>query len=390
VPDASETKRPLRVLTLVDRLGTSGGGERLAMEIVRRLDRDRFERFYCVSRWDEAAARDDQETQTVARLREAGVHVLGLGRRRSSELWRWRPLVRLLREEQIDVLHSHKFGSNVWAAAIAPLARVPVFVAHEHSWSYEGQPLRKLLDRRLIARASDAFLTVSDADRRRMIEIEHIPAESISVVPNGIDPIPPGDGARLRSELGLGDDDPIVGAVAILRREKGLDLLVRATAALKDRVPRLRAVVAGDGPERALLEALATKLGVAERFKILGLRSDIPDVLAALDVAVNCSVFEGTPLAILEYMDAALPIVATGVGGVPDILEDGRDGVLVDSGDAQGLGDAVADLLGDRERARALGERARARRREHYDLTSTVRRIERLYEELVTATRGRP
>ena len=130
---------------------------------------------------------------------------------------------------------------------------------------------------------------------------------------------------------------------------------------MKDRVPRLRAVVAGDGPERALLEALATKLGVAERFKILGLRSDIPDVLAALDVAVNCSVFEGTPLAILEYMDAALPIVATGVGGVPDILEDGRDGVLVDSGDAQGLGDAVADLLGDRERARALGERADAR-----------------------------
>src|SRR2546423_8271508 len=151
VPDASDTKRPLRVLTLVDRLGTSGGGERLAMEITRRLDPERFERYYCVSRWRETAETDDLQRQTVAHLRDAGVTVTGLGRRRSAAVWAWRPLVALLREERIDVLHSHKFGSNVWAALLAPVARVPVLVAHEHTWSFEGQPLRRALDRNLIA-----------------------------------------------------------------------------------------------------------------------------------------------------------------------------------------------------------------------------------------------
>ncbi|MBV9213967.1 MAG: glycosyltransferase [Actinobacteria bacterium] len=388
MPDASDNGR-LRVLTLVDHLGTSGGGERLAMEMVRRLDRDRFDRFYCISRWDEGACEDEHELRAVARLRDEGVHVMGLGRQSTAEVWRWRPLVRVLREEDVHVLHSHKFGSNVWAAAIAPAARVPVFLAHEHSWSYEGRPVRRMLDRHLIARSCDRLLAVSEADRRRMIAVEHIPPESIVVVPNGIDPLPPADGARIRTELGLSPEDPVVGAVALLRREKGLELLVRAIAALVGDIPRLRVVVAGDGPERAPLEALAAELGVAEHLRILGIRSDVPDVLAAIDVAVNCSVFEGTPLAILEYMDAALPIVATRVGGVPDILEDGRDGVLVESGDVSGFASSIANLLNDRERARSLGERARVRRREHYDLTATVRRIEGLYQDLVAAAGSR-
>ena len=387
MPDASDSKARLRVLTLVDRLGTSGGGERLAMEIARRLDPDRFERYYCVSRWDERASGDGLQQRTVAGLREAGVHVLGLGRRSSAAVWAWRPLVRLLRDERIDVLHSHKFGSNVWAAMIGPLARVPVFVAHEHTWSFEGRPVRRFLDRRLIARSSSAFLAVSEDDRRKMIEIEHIDPAVVSVVPNGIDALPEGDGSRVRAELGLTDEDLVVGAVAVLRHQKGLQILVRSVAELAERYPRLRLVMAGDGPERATLEVLAAELGIADRVMLLGLRSDVPDLLAAFDIAASSSWFEGSPLAMLEYMDAALPIVATRVGGVPDLVDDGRDGLLVEPGDVAGLAGAIAKLLDDPERARTMGERARARRREHFDLATTVRRLETLYEELLAASR---
>ena len=174
MPDGRETERRLRVLTLVDRLGTSGGGERLAMEVAKRLDPARFDRWYCASRWDERGPQDEAARRAADELRAAGVTAFGLGRRSPAAVWSWGPLLRTLRRERIDVLHTHKFGSNVWGALLAPLGRVPIFVAHEHTWSYEGQPVRRFLDRALIARRSAAFIAVSREDRRRMIEIERI------------------------------------------------------------------------------------------------------------------------------------------------------------------------------------------------------------------------
>jgi glycosyltransferase involved in cell wall biosynthesis len=388
VPDASDTERRLRVLTLVDRLGTSGGAERLAMQIAMRLDPERFERWYCASRWAEEGPQDEDARRAADDLRAAGVTALGLGRRSPAAVWSWRPLLRLLRRERIDVLHSHKFGSNAWAALLAPLGRVPVLVAHEHTWSYEGQPVRRFLDRELIARRSAAFVAVSREDRRRMVEVERIPERAIELVPNGIDALPAGDGARVRRELGVEPDAPLAGAVAVLRPQKGLDVMVRAAAEAARAVPALRLVIAGEGPERARLEALAAELGAAERVTLLGHRSDVPDLLAALDVAVSSSWFEGSPLAILEYMDAGLPVAATRVGGVPDLIEDGVHGRLVEPGDAPALAGALVELLGDRGRAAAMGARGRERRRAEFDLDGTVRRLEGLYARLVDE-RGR-
>ena len=389
VPDASDTKRRLRVLTLVDRLGTSGGGERLAMQVAMRLDRERFESFYCASRWSGEAPESEAGRRAVEELRAAGVRASGLGRSSPAALWAWRPLVRLLRRERIDVLHSHKFGSNVWAALLAPLGRVPVLIAHEHTWSYEGQPLRRLLDRELIARRSAAFVAVSREDRRRMIEVERIPADAVTFVPNGIDALPQGDGARVRRELGVDADAPLLGAVAVLRPQKGLDVLIRAVAAAARELPAVRVAIAGEGPERGRLEELATELGVADRVLLLGHRSDVPDLLAAFDVAVSSSWFEGSPLAALEYMDAGLPVVATRVGGMPDLIEDRVHGRLVEPGDPGALAAAIVEVVRDRDRAAEMGARARERRRAEFDLNGTVRALEEMYERLA-AERGRP
>jgi len=382
--------RKLHVLTLVDGLGRHGGGESLARQIATNLDGSRFESTFCVSRWNGSAG-----TKAVSELEEAGVRFLGLERASRLQLRPWGRLLSYMRRHQVDVLHSHKVGSNAWGAVLSSLARVPVFVAHEHTWSFQGQPLRRFLDRELIGRRADAFVAVSREDRRRMHAIEGIPLEKIRFISNGIpSPLPPDPSINLRSELGISADQPVVGAVATLRAQKALDVLIRAAVPLTHRFPDLRVLIAGGEmgergqgrkPERERLTALARDLGVSDQVRLLGPRSDIPELLAALDVAVLSSDFEGSPLSVLEYMDAGKPVVATRVGGIPDLVVEGVTGLLVEPQDPDGLAAAMAEILGDPDRATAMGRAGQERRRSEFSIENTTRQVEALYEELYAA-----
>ena len=373
------------MVTLVDGLGIAGGGETFAREVALRLDGRRFERVICISRWSEEDAHDPAGAAVLEELRSAGVEVLGLRRRSRLALWAWRPLLSLLRRRSIDVLHAHKFGSNVWAAVFGTIARTPVIVAHEQTWSFEGNPIRRFLDRELIARRADAFICVSSEDRRRMIEIERIDPEKIVFVPNAT-PVGSSTGLDLRAELGFGADDPVIGTVCVLRPQKALDVLLRAAALVRGEFPQLQVVIAGDGDERERLERLVAELSLDHAVWFLGHRDDVPDVLAALDLAVSSSDYEGTPLAVMEFMAAGLPVVATRVGGVPDLIEDGTHGLLVPRRDPQRLAEAIADLLRDPDRARTIAAEGQRRQREEFDIDVTVRKIEALYERLYAAT----
>lgn len=378
----------LKVVTLVRMFGEAGGGgaERIARELLAALDPDRFDRTLCVSR---PPAPDDPTGEPIeADLRRRGVRVRFLSRRFKYDPFAWWPLLRLLRSERIDVLHAHTFGHNAWATVLGRLAGVDVIVAHEHNWAFAGRPMRPLVDRRLIARGSDAIIVVSDDARRKMIEVERIPPSRLVVLANGVRALPPGDGHAVRAELAIGSDDPVIGVVCVMRPEKAVDSLVRAAALLLPEVPRLRVVVAGDGPERPAVQALARELDVADRVLLLGDRMDVPDILAALDVAVLCSDYEGIPLALLEYMDAARPIVATRVGGIPELIEDGVDGLLVPPRNPPALAEAILALLRDRERGAALGARARERCRREFSVDATVERLQDLYEQLYAMRRG--
>lgn len=371
----------MRVVTLVDRLGT-GGAERLAIQTTTRLDPERFDRTLCASRRFDVAISKRHVANALADLRAADVRVMGLKRTSAKQVWAWWPFYRFLRRERIDVLHAHKFGSNMWGTAIGRLARVPVIVAHEHTWSFEGQPLRRFGDRELIARGSSAFIAVSREDRRRMIEIEHIDPADVMFLPNGIPAPPPPSGADVRAELGIPADAPVIGTVSVLRPQKALDVLLRASRKLADEFPGLRVLIAGEGDRRFALEELAQELGLEDTVLFMGVRTDVPDVLAALDVAVSTSDFEGSPLSVMEYMEAARPIVATRVGGVPDLIDDGVHGRLVEPQDPDAFAAAVADLLRDPAKAAELGQRARERRRAEFDIDVMVRRLEELYVRL--------
>jgi len=375
--------RRLRIVTMVDRLMTSGG-ETVATRIAMNLDPARFESVLVSTR--------PSDPRDVAYAESAGIRVVTLERRSRLDLLGWLPLLELLRRERVDVLHAHKFGSNLWAAVLSPLARVPVLVTHEHTWSYVGQPLRKLLDRELIARRADAFVTVSPEDRRRVIELERVDPSKVRYVRNGIPALPPGDGAAFRRSLGIEPGVPLVGTICSLRAQKAIDVLLQAVAQLRTECPDVRVIIVGDGPERAALERLVDELGLQGTVEFLGARrhEELPGILAGLDVAVLSSRYEGMPLSLIEWMAAGKAIVATRVGGVPALVEHGIHGLLVEPDDASALAQAVVSLLSDAPRRLELGSNAAARQRAAFDLDHMVRSLESLYESLYwSSSRGR-
>jgi glycosyltransferase involved in cell wall biosynthesis len=379
----ARARRRVRVVTLTDYTGTHGGAEEMALAIATRLDPARFESTLCASRWPLPESLHAGSEYALEQLSSAGVRLLGLGRSRKLDVWVWAKLVRFLREQRVDVLHAHKFGSNVWGVALGRAAGVPVVLAHEHSWSYEGEPLRRLLDRELIARGADRFIAVSREDQRRMVEVERIPRERTLFLPNGVPAVAHASGRDVRAELAITSGVPVIGTVGVLRSPKDQHLVIRATALLLERWPDLRTLIVGDGPDRVSLEALACELGVARAVCFLGRRNDVPDILEALDIAVNSSSSEGSPLAVMEYMEAGLPVVATAVGGVPDLIEPGVHGLLVPREDPVALADALDELLRDAGRARAMGACGRERRRAEFDIDVLVHRLEGLYVELL-------
>jgi glycosyltransferase involved in cell wall biosynthesis len=365
----------------VREIGLAGGGgaERVARDQLVELDPKRFERVLFVSRPPRPG---DWSGEIVADLQRRGVRVRFLNRRFKYDPFAWWPMFQALRRERVDVLHAHSFGQNAWASLIGRLTSVPAVIAHEHNWAFTGRALRPVIDRELIARCASAMIVVSQEARRRMIEVERIAPERLVLLPNGIRALPPGDGGTVRTELGIGRDDPVIGTVCILRAEKAIDVLVRAAALLVKDLPRLRVLIVGEGDERAVVEALVKQLGLEEHVLLTGARSDVPDVLAALDVAVLSSDYEGIPLSILEFMDAGKPIVATHVGGIPEVIEDGVHGVLVPPRNEAALAGAVGDLLRHPDVAGEMGARARERCRDEFSLDRTVDRLQGLYERL--------
>lgn len=389
---AAPPPRRLRVMTLIDHADVVGGAELLAVQVAAGLDPKRFESHLCASRSPRAGV-DPAVDKAIALLREAKVSYHTLGRRGKLDVWRWGQFIRLLRRERIDVLHAHKFGSNAWAVLIGRLARVPVIVAHEHTRNdpYSANRLRRFIDRWLIARYSDAFVAVSRADQRYMVEIEGIPPDSTVFVPNGAPASHPTAGVDARALLGVAGETPTVGSAGFMHRRKRFDLLVHAAGILRSEFPDVRVFIAGDGEERAAIERLISQMGLQETVVLLGRRGDVIDLLPGFDVAVCCSDHEGSPISVIEYMEAARPIVVTRVGGNPDLIEDEKEGLVVEPGDHRALAHAIACLLGDRQFGERLGAAAQARRRREFTMEAMCERLEALYLELLRsrAARGR-
>jgi glycosyltransferase involved in cell wall biosynthesis len=372
--------RPLRLLLLVDHVTPLGGAERFVVGLATHLPRDRVEPWVCSTRHG--------LEESIHALTEAGVPHVNLGRDATWQVHRLAPLVALIRRERFDVLHCHKFGSNVWGTPIGRACRVPVVLAHEHTWPFTGDRLRMWLDGQLIGRLATRFLAVSERDRERMIELEGVPSNKVMVMPTAYIPSPsPAGKADIRTELGIAPDVPLVAIAAVLRSQKALDILLDAHARLVTRVKDAHLVIAGDGECHDRLEHQIERLGIGGSAHLVGPRSDVEAILDQADVGVLSSDWEGMPLFVFECMAAGIPLVATSVGGLPEIVDEGRTGLLVPPRDPAALADALERVLTDGALARRLADAA-ADRLEQFRIESVAVQFAELYEELAAAEKS--
>ncbi len=376
---SARDRRP-RVLMMIDRLDWDpGGAERLVVALATQIPRDRFDVRLCTTR--------AQEGPLLDQVRSAGIPHFTLGRTTRLDVMAWRRLASYLRREKIDVLHTHMFGSNVSGSVIGKLARVPVIVAHEHSWSFEGRPLRRLLDGQLVGRLATVAAAGSAADRDRMIADEGIPPAKVVHIPGPYIARKRTGSEDLRDELTIDRQAPVVGTIASLRPQKTLHVLIDAFAAVSRSYPEAHLVLAGDGECRQALGQQVRDLSLEGRVHFLGQREDIAAVLDGIDVAAISSDYEGTSLFALECMAHRTPLVSTDVGGPHEFLENGVSAILVPRQNSAELAAAIKRLFSEPELRRSMAESAHAKLGE-FELDRITERWADLYDGLLRERSG--
>jgi lipopolysaccharide/colanic/teichoic acid biosynthesis glycosyltransferase/glycosyltransferase involved in cell wall biosynthesis len=301
-------------------------------------------------------------------------------------------LYRLMRRERPHIVHTHAAKPGVLARLAARLAGVPVVVHTFHGHilhGYYGPLMTWLLRRmeRVLARSSDRIIAVSEQVKQDLVRYGVAPAEKISVIPLGFDLQPflhSGEHrGALHRELNLTSGARLIGIVGRIFPIKNHRLFLEAAARVAAEERSAHFVVVGDGVLRPEMEAHARRLGIADRVTFTGWRRDLPQIYPDLDVLVVSSKNEGTPVSAIEAMASACPVVATRVGGLPDLIEDGETGHLVPSEDAPALAAAILRVLRDREAEQQMARVARESVSQRFRAERLIGDIERLYSELL-------
>lgn len=293
-------------------------------------------------------------------------------------------LAGIYRREKIDIVHTHSSADSWIASAAAKiLLRRPVVVRTRHlSCSFNNRLIYSFM--------ADRVVTVGDSTRRYMVSEKGIPEGRVLTIPTGVDLTvfdPERNRENLRAELGIPPDTLVFGSVAVFRRLKGHRYLLEATPGILKRFPGARLLLAGEGPQEKNLQRTIDELKIREAILLPGFRKDVVRVLNTLDVFVFPSLEEALGTAVIEALAMGKPVVASRVGGIPEIIADGENGLLVDPEDPQALAEKVSLLLGNAPLRRALAARGRRTVSERYDNRQMVRGLEDLYRTLLAERR---
>lgn len=365
------------MLQMIDQLG-GGGAERVVVEIAAHLPEE-YEPLVCATRHTGNFAYLDL-------LRQREIPFALIGRKSRYDVDGLARLKRLVDAFRPDIVHTHKFGSNVWGRLLRLTSKIPVVICHEHTWSYDSPARLRVLINKLLAPLSDAIIAVSEADRRKLMTLERLPAEKIVVVYNGIDfsrvdsHVPR---SVFRERLGLGQDTFTAAVIGKLEVQKGHELLLQAMTQLVGVMPGFTVLIAGEGSLRERLEAQASTLGLGPNLRFLGFVSDIGSLLHGVDLVLMPSLFEGHPIALLEAMAAGRLVIASEVGGVSEVVRHGQNGILVPPNQVQPLVSSIVQAFSSETMRTRIGIAAARDVRQRFSIEAAVRKYVEIYQKLL-------
>jgi len=388
------TSRPLRIAIVIARLNV-GGPATHVIELAAGLPRDRFEVRLIAGREGRG------ETGMHYLADEKGVRpetIPSLSPRLGpGDIIAFIQLLRIFGEWKPDVVHTHTAKAGAVGRAAARVAGVPVIVHTFHGHVLRGyfpRPLERIFRgiERALTRISDRIVTLSPALKTDLVEMGIADPAKIEVVPLGMDlaPLLGCDARRgeLRAELGLLAGEPMVGIVGRLVPIKNHRLFFEAARSMVNSGSSARFIIIGDGELRDFLWNLASEIGIADRIRFLGWRKDMVPVYAGLDLLALTSDNEGTPVALIEGMAAGVPVVATAVGGVPDVVRDGITGRLVPPGDPDAMSRAWRAALAEKETTDRMRGAARREVEDRFGRERMLSAMAALYGELIDLKTG--
>ncbi|MFQ5630984.1 MAG: glycosyltransferase [bacterium] len=368
-------EKKIKILHVIEDLET-GGAERVLINLVLGLNRKNFSPFVCCLRKKGKMA-EELEAQKISVFEMRKQHKIDL-----ALLYR---LQKFLRDQQIDIVHTHVFTANLWGRLAAFIEGIPVVISHEHStftidhWFY--RKIEKMLNLK-----TDCTVAVSQQLRNRLLNEAGLAHESVRTIYNGLPFTKNGvknkNMQALRRSLGLEKFEQVVGSVGRFDPRKNYRLLLQAFAALLAQFPNAGLLLVGSGAEEANLKQFAKDLEISDRIIFTGHRNDVAKLLQLMSVFCLPSRTEGISMALLEAMAAKIPVVATRVGGNPEVIVDETSGLLVPPDDVLELTRALSVTLDNNGHSNKRALNAEKRVREVFCHSEMVRKIEALYKEL--------
>ncbi len=385
---------PAKVLQILE--ATTGGTRRHLMDVVMGLNRGIFNVTVLCS-----TLRNNAFIEDVAKMRNKGIKVEIVEMKRSisplSDLSAFFKIRSFIKKGNFQIVHTHSSKAGFLGRLAARSADVPCLLHTPHGFPFEmdvpnmARRFYRSLER-YAARFTDCMICVCPHEKSVALHELQIPKHSIAVIENGIEPeriaTSPGDSHLLRVELGIGRDAVIVGAIGRFTQQKGHADLIRAARAVVDEMPETQFLIVGDGELGQYLKAMIDRLTLGGNVRVLEAREGVGVLYSLFDILVLPSHWEGLPYVLLEAMAAAKPIVATDVGGIPDVITDMESGMLVPVGNKKALADAITMLAGDSELQERLGKCARERIEKSYRLSNMIESLESLYATSLNSTRS--
>jgi glycosyltransferase involved in cell wall biosynthesis len=368
-------KRKINVIHLVEEL-TIGGLEKILTTIVLNLDKEK----YNVSVW---CLREGGFFAN--KLVKEGIDVKILHISTSRNPLSIYKLYKLLKIHKFDIIHTHAYSAGTIGRISAFLAGIPVIISHNHS-VYDYYNMYYHFVEWLLSHITDRIICVSDIVQRFTNETQRINAKKLITIHNGIDSVCSVTGKEvsdIRKELGIPHNHTVISTIAHMEEHKGLDCLLESASLLLKSRSDISFLLVGEGTLKEEFKKLSVSLKIDKNVIFTGERSDVSEILLLTDIFVLPSLREGLPLVILEAMDCGKPIIATNVGGIPEVVDDGVTGILVPTGDFKALYNAMIELLNNTEKMKEMGNKGRRIFSEYFHSEIMVDKIEALYSSLI-------